>query len=140
VEGLAAGRTAEGEHWRLVTEAQPLGRYLGVEVTSAEGKPFWGTGCLLPGGPPGGAADLTVGGDDEGPVTLVLHLRPDVRAAVVHLSDGTREDLRVHPLPGRADRAATLVHPRRLDVHRIDLYDADGGRFPDPAPELVPPS
>jgi hypothetical protein len=55
-----------------------------------------------------------------------------VRAAVVQLSDGTREDLRLHPLPGRDDRVAVLVHHRRLDVHRMDLYDVRGMPFPDP--------
>ena len=132
MEVLASGRTAEGEHWQLITEAQSLGRYLGVDVTSPEGRQYWATGCMLDGGPPSAPSVLTVGGDDDGPVTVILHLRPDVRAVVVHLSDGTREDLRVHPLPGRPDRAAALVHPRRLDVHRIDLYDAGGARFPDP--------
>jgi hypothetical protein len=133
VQVLAEGRTPGGEHWSLVTEAQSLGRYLGVEVTSPEGRNYWGTGCVVDGSPPRNPSVLTVGGDDEGPVTLVLRLRPDVRAVVVTLSDGTREDLRVVALPGRADRAAALVHPRALDVPRIDLYDAGGGRFPDPA-------
>jgi hypothetical protein len=62
-------------------------------------------------------------------------LRSDVRAAVARLSDGSREDLRLHPLPGRVDRVAVLVHPRGLDVHRIDLYDSRGARFPDPVPD-----
>jgi hypothetical protein len=35
-------------------------------------------------------------------------------------------------LPGRDDRVAILVHPRTLDVHRIDLYDARGAAVGEP--------
>jgi hypothetical protein len=129
---LAEGRTAAGEHWSLTSEPSPLGRHLGVEVTSADGHPYWGTGCILGGGPQQDPVHLTTGSDDDGPSTLTLAVRADVRAVVVLLSDGTREDLRLHPVPDRTDiRAAALVYPRRLDVHRIDLYDARGTRLPD---------
>jgi hypothetical protein len=129
---LAEGRTAEGEHWSLVTEHQRTGRFLGVDVSSAEGHPFWGTGCLLDRPPQRRPVDVTTGSDDAGPSTLTLAVRSDVRAVVVLLSDGTREDLRLHAVPGRPDiRAAALVHPKRLDVHRIDLYDAQGAVLPD---------
>jgi hypothetical protein len=130
---LAQGRTAEGERWELVTEPHPPERYLGVNVTSADGHPFWGTGCMLDAGPQTYPLNLTTGSDDAGPCTLTLAVRADVRAVVVLLSDGTREDLVLHPLPDRTDiRVAALVHPRRLDVHRIDLYDAQGAVLPDP--------
>ena len=131
---LTDGRTAEGEHWTLVAERESTGWYVGVEVVSADGHPFWATGCMLPGPPQREAVNLTTGSDDVGPSTLILALRADVRAAVVLLSDGTREDLGLHALPDRDDlRLAALVFPRRLDVHRIDLYDASGERLPDPA-------
>jgi hypothetical protein len=138
---LAQGRTAEGEYWTLETEEHapghrpPPGRYLGVQVTSADGSRFWGAGCVLDGPPQAGLLNLTSGSDEAGPCTLSLAVRADVRAVVVLLSDGTREDLQLYPVPGRTDiRAAALVHPRRLDVHRIDLYDAHGDRLPEPDP------
>jgi hypothetical protein len=131
---LAQGRTAGGEHWTLETEDYPHGHYLGVGVTSADGHPFWSTGCMLDGPPQTEPLNLTTGSDDDGPRTLTLAVRADVCAVVVLLSDGTREDLPMYPVPGRADiRAAALVHSRLLDVHRIDLYDGRGDLLPDPA-------
>ena len=132
---LAGGRTAAGEHWSLVTEPDPAGDHVGVQVTSAEGHPFWGIGCVLERPPQTEPVNVTTGRDDAGPRTLILAVRADVRAVVVLLSDGTREDLRLHALPDRADvRVAALVYPTRLDVHRIDLYDAAGALLRDPDP------
>ena len=129
---LATGWTTDADHWTLTTESGPDGRHLGVEVTTADGHRPWGTGCVLGPGPQTELVQLSTGSDDTGPSTLVVHARADVRAVVVLLSDGTREDLRLHAVPDRTDvRVAVLVHPRRLDVHRIDLYDAAGVRFPD---------
>ncbi|GAB3272402.1 hypothetical protein GCM10027586_21310 [Kineococcus gypseus] len=57
-----------------------------------------------------------------------------MRAVVVHLSDGTREDLRVVDDPRRAGvRWAVLAPPPHLDVHRTDVYDADGRALLDAA-------
>jgi hypothetical protein len=124
---LAAARTAEGEHWALVLDDDGVpGATVAVDVTGADGRRFWGIGCGLAALAPGEQVVTTVGSDDAGPATLILQLCSDVRAAVVTLSDGTREDLVLHRLPGRDDRAAVLVHPRRLDVRRVDLYAADG--------------
>ncbi|NDI47014.1 hypothetical protein [Goekera deserti] len=54
---------------------------------------------------------------------------------VVLLSDGTREDLcLVADERLGDDRIATLVFPRRLDVHRIDLYDQAGDLLDEPPP------
>ena len=129
---LATGRTTDADHWTLTTDDGPLGRHVGVEVTRADGRRLCGTGCVLDPGPQTDLVELATGSDDAGPSTLVVPARADVRAVVVRLSDGTREDLRLHALPDRTDvRVAVLVHPRRLDVHRIDLYDAAGVRFPD---------
>jgi hypothetical protein len=129
---LAEGRTAEGEHWQLTRNSSPHEETVSVLVTSVDGHPYGGTGCGLDDPPLSRPGTLSTGSDDDGPAVLILQVRADVRAAVVQLSDGTREDLRLHPLPGRDDRVAVLVHHRRLDVHRIDLYDVRGMPFPDP--------
>jgi hypothetical protein len=132
VDLLATGRTTDADHWSLTTELHPPGRHVGVGVTTAGGHRCWGTGCVLEQHPQTDLVQLTTGSDDAGPSTLIVSARADVRAVVVRLSDGTREDLQLHALPDRSDvRVAVLVYPRRLDVHRIDLYDAAGVRFPD---------
>jgi hypothetical protein len=136
VSVLAEGRTAEGEGWQLVQQTDPQSDTVTVHLTSPDGHPYWSTGCGLPDRPLDGLVALTTGSDELGPAGLLLRLRTDVRAAVVLLSDGTREDLR--PLPARDDRVAVLVHPRRLEVHRIDLHDAGGTRLPDPGPTPAP--
>lgn len=122
---LAQGRTVDGERWALVRYTGPGDDIVVVEVCSWDGHPFWGTGCGLAEPPLPAPSVVTVGSDEAGPAVVLLQVRPDVRAAVLRLSDGTREDLVLHPLPGRADRIAVLVHPRHLDVHRIELYGAD---------------
>ena len=74
---------------------------------------------------------------------MLPKLRVDVRAVVVHLSDGTREDLLVADDPRRRClRWSVLLYPRHLDVRRIDVYDADGAALHDTAPaqDGAPPS
>ena len=61
---LAEGRTTAGEHWSLTSEPSPMGRHLGVRVTAADGHPYWGTGCILDGGPQQEPVNLTAGSDD----------------------------------------------------------------------------
>jgi hypothetical protein len=128
---LAAGRTVEGDRWELSVAPSPLGLTASVAVTSVAGHRYWGTGCGLTGPLATGPSVMTTGSDDSGPATLLLQVPADVRAVVVRLSDGTREDLVLHPLPGRPDRLAVLVFPRHLDVHRIDRHDATGALLPD---------
>ena len=129
---LATGWTTDADRWTLTTDPDPSGRRVGVDVTTAGGHRCWGTGCVLEPGPQTDLVQLATGSDDTGPSTLLVTARADVRAVVVRLSDGTREDLRLHALPDRSDvRVAVLVHPRRLDVHRIDLYDLTGTPLPE---------
>lgn len=72
------------------------------------------------------------GAADTGPRIFLGRVTSDVRAVVVTLSDGTREDLVLHAIddaPGL--RVAVLVYPRGLDINRVDLVGHTG--------ELLPP-
>jgi hypothetical protein len=130
---LLSGTTDEGETWTLHAEHTPRGPGVQLQLHGPEGRPRWGTGersTPLPAGRVIGGACGT--GDADEPATWLVKLHADVRAVVVHLSDGTREDLTVVDDPQRSGvRWAVLVHPRRLDVHRVDLHDARGNELAD---------
>ncbi|WP_432574299.1 hypothetical protein [Kineococcus sp. SYSU DK005] len=129
------GVSAEGERWTLNSEDTPLGPGVSLEVRTPGGRRRFGrTGSSTP-LRPGKVleGDLACGERGE-PSTLVLKLRADVRAVVVHLSDGTREDLLVADDPRRRClRWSVLLYPRHLDVRRIDVYDAAGAALHDAA-------
>lgn len=103
-----------------------------VKLTLADGQTPWGTGCAGPPVYPGSRLHVCTGSADEGPRTFLARATPDVRAVVVRLSDGTREDPVLH---GDADilgaRIGVLVYPRALDIHRVDLVATDGSPLPE---------
>ena len=65
---------------------------------------------------------------------MIVRVAPDVRAVVATLSDGTREDLRLH---GDADllgvRIAVLVYPAELDLHRLACSTSRATNWPTPS-------
>ena len=66
------------------------------------------------------------------PHLMVLRVAADVRAIVAILSDGTRQDLRMWGDVNRLGaRAAVLIYPRELDLHRLLLLDHRGQELPD---------
>ena len=132
MEVQADGMTVEGERWQLGVETTPRGVMAWTSVTAVDGRRCSGTGASVGLSRDGPVLGGSWGwGDSRGPHELLLWLSPVVRAVVVRLSDGTREDLR---LLGDVDalgaRVAVLFYPRHLDVHRIDLYGADGALLP----------
>lgn len=132
VSPVLSGTTAEGERWTLHGEETPRGPGVRLELRTAAGRRCWGTGARstpLPAGQVVGGVQSS--GDVDEPATWLLKLRSDVRAVVVHLSDGTREDLRLADDPHDPGlRWAVLAHPRHLDVHRVDAHDATGAVLP----------
>ena len=127
------GVSTQGERWTLSSEQTPLGPGVSLQVRTAQGR--WLRESVDFSTPlhPGKvlAGELSDGAPGE-PCTLVLKLRADVRAVVVHLSDGTREDLLVGEDPHRPClRWAVLLYPRHLDVRRIDVHDAHGAALHD---------
>jgi hypothetical protein len=124
---IASGRTADADSWELRVSTDPVtGDLLTlVQVTTAGGSKPWGDGC---GGqvPPRQRLDTYFGAGDTGPRILITRVASGVRAVVVTLSDGTREDLVLHRVPGHeAIKVGVLVYPRDLDVHRVDLVDTE---------------
>ncbi|WP_337063404.1 hypothetical protein [Kineococcus sp. G2] len=132
---LLSGTALDGAQWTLHGEDTPRGPGVVLDVRTADGRRCWGTAERCTPLPPGRGIGGGWGhGDVDEPATWLIKLRADVRAVVVHLSDGTREDLRVADDLHRDDvRWAVLAHPRHLDVHRTDVYDTDGQALLDTA-------
>lgn len=125
---VASGRTSEADSWRLTVSTDPESGDLTsvVEIQLADGSNIWGGGCR-DSVPPTKRLNTYFGAADTGPRTFIGRVTPDVRAVVVALSDGTREDLVLHSVedvPGL--RIGVLVYPRDLDIHRVGLIGQDG--------------
>jgi hypothetical protein len=125
---VASGRTVDADSWQLRAWTDPeTGEvFTMVDVQLADGTTVWGGGC----GdrvPPTTRVNTYMGAAEAGPRTFLARVAADVRAVVVTLSDGTREDLVLHRLPEHdAIRVGVLVYPRGLDIHRVDVLDATG--------------
>ncbi|GAB3601668.1 hypothetical protein GCM10027586_04740 [Kineococcus gypseus] len=133
---LLSGTALDGAQWTLHAQDTPRGPGVVLDVRTASGRRCWGTAQrstpLPPGQVIGGAWSR---GEADEPTTWLIKLYADVRAVVVHLSDGTREDLRVvDDSHASGVRWAVLAHPPHLDVHRTDVYDTDGRALLDAAP------
>ena len=125
---VASGRTDAADSWQLrVSTNADTGDFITmVDIQLADGTNLWGGGC---GGlvPPENRLSTYFGAGHTGPRTFIARVTSDVRAVVVALSDGTREDLVLHTLadaPGL--KVGVLVYPRNLDIHRVDLVGHDG--------------
>ncbi len=120
----------DGARWTLTAEFAPRGLYTTAQVVDADGH-RWGGG--MGGLPlwPGSRVNSSVHLADRGPHLMVLRVAVDVRATVATLSDGTREDLRLH---GDVNQlgvgVAVLIYPRELDLHRLVLLDHHGQELP----------
>lgn len=125
---VASGRTVEADSWELrVTTDPDSGRlFTFVDVTLADGSTVWGGGCG-DAVPPSQRFKTYVGAADTGPRIFIARVRAEVRAIVLALSDGTREDLVLHSVEDDPElRVGVLVYPRRLDIHRVDLVGRHG--------------
>ncbi len=125
---VATGRTVEADSWQLSVRTDPDTGDLTtvVSIQLADGSHVWGGGCR-DAVPPSKRLNIYFGAADTGPRTFIGRVTPDVRAVVVALSDGTREDLVLYSLedaPGL--RIGVLVYPRGLDIHRVDLVGHSG--------------
>lgn len=128
---LATGAGSEGCRWELEVSGDRRELLTMVKVTLADGRTPWGVGCAGPPVYPGSRVNVCTGSDGAGPRTFIARVTPDVRAVVVALSDGTREDLVLHGDGDRLGvRIGVLVYPRELDIHRVDLLDHAGSPLP----------
>jgi hypothetical protein len=125
---VATGVTQFGDSWQLDAEAHAERVGLTVTVTSPDGFRFGGgTGDaeLRPGQLI--SISISTGNAERGSRRWLAVVGADVRAVVVTLSDGSREDLILYATPLLRDcRMAVLIYDRRLDIHRVDLLDAEG--------------
>lgn len=128
----AQGLSAQGDRWVLEVEGDAGELSTMLLVTTPEDQQEGGG---VGGGPalhPGSRINVYTGSTSVGPRRFLARVAADVRAVVVTLSDGTREDLVLHGDPELwGARVAVLVHPRRLDIHRVDLIGSDGSPLPD---------
>jgi hypothetical protein len=125
---IASGRTADADSWELRVSTDPVtgDLFTPVDVTAADGSKPWGGGCRGE-VPPAQRLNTYFGAADTAPRIFIARVTSDVRAVVVTMSDGTREDLVLHRVPvHHAIRVGVLVYPRDLDVHRVDLVDLNG--------------
>lgn len=103
-----------------------------VELSLPDGRTPWGSGCAGPAIEPGHRVNVCTGSSDDAPAICIARVTADVRAVVITLSDGTREDLVLYGDPDRLGaRVAVLVHSRELDIHRVDLIGRDGSALAD---------
>jgi hypothetical protein len=127
---LAEGLGTGGERWTLT--AIPHGRRLQtmVQVVQTDGR-RWAAGSGGTALRDGRRIDTFAGRSGASSHLVILRLAPDVRAVVATLSDGTREDLRLHGDVERLGvRVAVLVYPAQLDLHNLVLIGADGRELP----------
>ena len=125
---IASGRSVEADSWQLSVHTDPEtgDLFTMVNVQLADGSSVWGGGCG-DSVPPAKRLNTYFGAADTGPRTFIGRVTYDVRAVVVVLSDGTREDLVLHSVkdaPGL--RVGVLVYPRDVDVHHVDLVGQSG--------------
>ena len=132
---LARGVEADGTQWELDVSGGPSELRTMVTPALVDGRRPWGSGSGGPAVHRGRRISVSTGSGDNCPTTFIARVTPDVRAVVVTLSDGTREDLVLHGDPQRwGARIAVLMHPHSVDVHRIDLFDAAGTPLPERDP------
>ncbi len=125
---VASGRTVEADSWDLDVSTDPEtgDLFTFVNIKRADGSTGWGGGCG-DSVPPNTRLNTYFGASDAGPRIFIARVNSDVRAVVVALSDGTREDLVLHAVKDApALKVAVLVYPRGLDIHRVDLFGHSG--------------
>jgi hypothetical protein len=126
MQRVAVGVSQFGDRWQLDARVREDRVGLFVTVTSADGFRFGGgTGDAQL--RPEQRIRVSTGNAELGSRYWLAVVAEEVRAVVVTLSDGSREDLTLHAtdlLP--SCRVAVLIYDRGLDIHRVDLMDATG--------------
>jgi hypothetical protein len=129
---LASGTAADGTTWELDVSGNARDLSTMVSQRRPDGRTPWGIGCAGPAVEPGRRVKVCVGVADDALRTFIARVTPDVRAVVVTLSEGTREDLLLHGDPVRLGaRVAVLVYSPDLDVHRVDLFGHENEVLPE---------
>jgi len=130
---IASGYSTDGDIWHLdaAVDRDTGELFIGVGIELPDGSRPWGGGCAGPPVPPGRHISTYIGAADFGPRTFIARVTAEVRALIVTLSDGTREDLQLHgDIVEFGARIGVLVYPRHLDIHRLDLIGTNGEMLP----------
>jgi hypothetical protein len=130
---IGSGYSIDGDVWHLDAAANRTTGELTIDVVIElpDGSRPWGGGCGGPPVGPGRHISTYSGVADFGPRTFIARVTAEVRALIVTLSDGTREDLQLHgDISEFGARIGVLVYPRHLDIHRLDLIGIDGEMLP----------
>jgi hypothetical protein len=128
---LASGFGSGGERWTLAAEVRRGRLRAMVEVVEPAGR-RWVAGSSGPALPPGHRCATFVSRSGEGSHLVIVRVADDVRAVVATLTDGTREDLRLHGDPAvLGARLAVLVHPPGLALQRLAILGQDGAELPE---------
>jgi hypothetical protein len=126
---LATGFGLGGESWVLAATPGHGRLRAMVEVMEPTGR-RWIAGSGGPALPPGHRYAIFRGRSGESAHLVIVRVADDVRAVVASLTDGSREDLRLH---GDASvlgaRLAVLVYPAALDLRRLTVLGPDGGEL-----------
>jgi hypothetical protein len=130
---IASGYSVDGDLWHLdmTFDRDTRELFTGVRIELPDGSRPWGGGCAGPPVPPGRHITTCSGVSDTGPRTFIARVTADVRALIITLSDGTREDVRLHGhITDFGARVGVLVYPRHLDIHRLDVIGANRDLLP----------
>jgi hypothetical protein len=128
---LATGFGTGGEQWVLTAQPDRGRLRVMVRVTERNGN-TWTSGSGGRPLPPGQRIATFVGRSGPSAHLVIVRVAPDLRAVVATLSDGSREDLRLHGDAGLLGvRIAVLVYPAELDLHRLEMLDQQGNELPD---------
>lgn len=131
LQALAEGFGAGGERWTLTAQPDRGRLRVMVQVIEPDGH-RWISGSRGRPLPPDRRMATFVGRSGASAQLVIIRVAADVRAVVATLSDGTREDLRLHGDPALLGaRLAVLVHPAELEVQRVALLDQQGNELPD---------
>ena len=126
---IASGYSVDGDMWHLDAAVDRVTGELftSVMIELPDGSRPWGGGCGGPSVATGRNITTYSGAADFGPRTFIARVNAEVRALVVTLSDGTREDLQLRgDITEFGARIAVLVYPRHLDIHRLDVVGTNG--------------
>jgi hypothetical protein len=96
-----------------------------IRVTDAAGRILYGDGRAGPPLPPGHVLNVTSGGSDEGPRTLLARVDPRVRRLELKIQGGTTLDVPLYDCPDIPEvRFASLLLPRDVTLESVTGFGA----------------